>query len=102
MLKKQETVVWLQNGMLCSKEKGACLLHATCSASQGHSVEWMNLTGREQTVRLHLGRVQNWAKLISGDESQPLVTSGRGGTGTGREGASGERRAEDGAGSGSQ
>ena len=102
MLKKKETVVWLQNGMLCSKEKGACLLRATCSASQGHSVEWMNLTGREQTVGLHLGRVQNWAKLISGDESQPLVTSGRGGTGTGREGASGERRAEDGAGSGSQ
>ena len=102
MLKKKETVVCLQNGILCSKEKGTCLLHATCSASQGHSMEWMNLAGREQTVGLHLGRVQNWTKLISGDEVQPLVTSGRGEAGTGQEGASWERRAEDEAGSGSQ
>ena len=95
-------MVCLQNGILCSKEKGTCLLHATCSASQGHSMEWMNLAGREQTVGLHLGRVQNWTKLISGDEVQPLVTSGRGEAGTGQEGASWERRAEDEAGSGSQ
>ena len=57
-------------------------------------MEWMNLAGREQTVGLHLGRVQNCTKLISGDESQPLVTSGRGETGTGQERAPGERRAK--------
>ena len=95
-------MICLHNGILCSKEKGICLLHATCSASQGHSMEWMNLAGREQTVGLHLGRVQNCTKLISGDESQPLVTSGRGETGTGQERAPGERRAKDEAGSGSQ
>ena len=88
-------MICLHNGILCSKEKGICLLHATCSASQGHSMEWMNLAGREQTVGLHLGRVQNCTKLISGDESQPLVTSGRGETGTGQERAPGERRAKD-------
>ena len=65
-------------------------------------MEWMNLAGREQTVGLHLGRVQNCTKLISGDESQPLVTSGRGETGTGQERAPEERRAKDEAGSGSQ
>ena len=60
----------------------------------------MKLVWREQAVRLLLQKVQNWTKHVNGDESQPVVTSGRGGTGTGQEGPLG-RGAEVGVGSGS-
>ena len=42
----------------------------------------------EAVVGLHSHKVESQAKGVNGDESQPLVTSQRGRTGTGQKGAS--------------